>query len=348
MSFSKNLLRWYDRNARDLPWRVSPADGKAGVWPDPYHVWLSEVMLQQTTVATVKAYYQKFLTRWPTVGFLAAAAIEDVMAEWAGLGYYSRARNLKACADLVAGEYGSEFPKTAAELRALPGIGEYTSAAVAAIAFGEKVPVVDGNIERVVTRQTADATPLPKVRVSCAAFMERETPSDRPGDFVQAMMDLGATICTPRSPACSLCPVSNGCEARKAETMLDYPVKATKKAKPTRKGAVFVARRDDGSVWMVRRPDKGLLGGMAALPTTQWDSRKDGATGIDAAPFDADWREVGSVKHTFTHFHLELGVWESEVGSPNGDGWWGDETEIPTVFRKAVNAAKDAVREDIE
>jgi len=346
MSFSNNLLDWYDRHARELPWRVSPADGKAGIRPEPYHVWLSEVMLQQTTVATVKTYYEKFLERWPTVGFLAAAANEDVMAEWAGLGYYSRARNLKACADLIAGEYGGKFPKTATQLRALPGIGDYTSAAIAAIAFGEKAPVVDGNIERVVTRQTADATPLPKAKTNCAIFMERETPEDRPGDFVQAMMDLGATICTPRNPVCSLCPVSGGCEARKAGTVLDYPVKAPKKTKPTRKGAVFVARRDDGSLWMIRRPNKGLLGGMAALPTTEWDSRKDGATGVNAAPFEADWREVGQAKHTFTHFHLELEVWETEALSPSGEGWWGDEADLPTVFRKAVNVAKASIRKE--
>lgn len=346
MSFSDNLLDWYDRHARDLPWRVSPADGKAGVRPDPYHVWLSEVMLQQTTVAKVRAYYEKFLTRWPTIGILAAAATEDVMAEWAGLGYYSRARNLKACADLIASEYGGKFPESAAMLRALPGIGEYTSAAIAAIAFGESVPVVDGNIERVVTRQTADATPLPKAKANCAGFMERETSVDRPGDFAQAMMDLGATICTPRNPVCGLCSVSEGCKARKAGTMLDYPVKVAKKAKPIRKGAVFVAWRDDGSVWMIRRPDKGLLGGMAALPTTEWDSRKDGATGIDSAPYTADWQESGLVKHTLTHFHLELEVWKTKGASPSGDGWWGNEADLPTVFRKAVNAVKTTSRED--
>ena len=346
MSFSDNLLDWYDRHARELPWRVGPADGKAGILPDPYHVWLSEVMLQQTTVATVKTYYEKFLARWPTVGELAAAASDDVMAEWAGLGYYSRARNLKACADVIAGEYDGEFPQTVAELRTLPGVGEYTSAAIAAIAFGENASVVDGNIERVVTRRTADATPLPRAKANCATFMARETPESRPGDFVQAMMDLGATICTPRNPVCGLCPVLESCKARQAGTMLDYPVKAAKKAKPTRKGAVFVARLDNGSVWMVRRPDKGLLGGMAALPTTDWDSRKDGAVGSDAAPFAADWRKVASVKHAFTHFHLELEVWKAECAPFVGDGWWGDEADLPTVFRKAVNATKAVIGGD--
>ncbi|MGI9355408.1 MAG: A/G-specific adenine glycosylase [Rhizobiaceae bacterium] len=340
MSFSDNLLDWYDRHARDLPWRIGPADGKAGVRPDPYHVWLSEVMLQQTTVATVKTYYEKFLARWPTIGFLAAATSEDVMAEWAGLGYYSRARNLNACANLIASEYGGKFPQSATELRALPGIGEYTSAAIAAIAFGEKVPVVDGNIERVVTRQTADATPLPKAKANCATFMERETPGDRPGDFVQAMMDLGATICTPKNPVCSLCSVSKWCKAREAGTMLDYPVKTAKKAKPTRKGAVFVVQRDDGLVWMVRRPDNGLLGAMAGLPATGWDSRKDGETGSGAAPFEADWRNTGSVKHAFTHFHLELEVWSTANADPLGDGWWGSMEALPTVFKKAVRTAR--------
>ncbi len=340
MSFSDRLLSWYDQHARELPWRVGPTDSKAGIRPDPYHVWLSEVMLQQTTVAAVKAYFEKFVSRWPTIGFLATASGEDVMAEWAGLGYYSRARNLKTCADIIADEYDGKFPQTAAELRQLPGIGEYTSGAIAAIAFGECVPVVDGNIERVVTRQTADSTPLPKAKTNCSAFMARETPADRPGDFVQAMMDLGATICTPKNPVCALCPVSDGCRAFGDGTMLDFPVKAAKKTKPVRKGAVFIVRRDNGNVWQVRRSDKGLLGGMAGLPTTDWDSRKDGATGSDAAPFAADWNAAGIVRHTFTHFHLELEVWLTEDVASRSDGWWGDSGDLPTVFRKAVQAAQ--------
>ncbi len=354
MSFSDTLLAWYDRHARDLPWRVSPADHKAGVRPDPYHVWLSEVMLQQTTVAAVKAYFEKFVARWPTVGFLAAASNEDVMAEWAGLGYYSRARNLKACADIVAGELNGSFPQSAEELRKLPGIGEYTSGAIAAIAFGKCVPVVDGNVERVVTRQTADSTPLPKAKANCSAFMARKTPQDRPGDFVQAMMDLGATICTPKKPVCALCPVSENCRAFADGTMLNFPVKAAKKAKPLRKGAVFVIRKDkdNASVWQVRRPDKGLLAGMAGLPTTDWTSCRDGETGSAAAPFDADWTAVGTIRHTFTHFHLELEVWLTGDTTIRADdwkdnGWWADVGDLPTVFRKAVQAVQTSERMDL-
>ncbi|MDD9910764.1 MAG: A/G-specific adenine glycosylase [Ahrensia sp.] len=340
MSFSNDLLAWYDRHARVLPWRIGPHDTKRGIRANPYHVWLSEVMLQQTTVAAVKAYFEKFITIWPTVDGLAAAREEHVMAAWAGLGYYSRARNLKACAQIVSGEFGGHFPETAVDLRKLPGIGDYTSAAIAAIAFGEAAPVVDGNIERVVTRQTADATPLPKAKSNCTAFMVRETPKERPGDFVQAMMDLGATICTPKNPACAICPVFEPCEARKAGTMLDFPVKAPKKAKPNRKGAVFVLIRSDGFVWTVQRPHNGLLGGMAALPTTDWTARQDGATGVGSAPFEARWTDVGTVKHTFTHFHLELEVWGAKGDTPESEGRWNEPNVLPTVFRKAAQAAQ--------
>ncbi len=334
-TFSDHLLGWYDRHARALPWRMPPGSPDRA---DPYHVWLSEVMLQQTTVAAVKPYFDRFVSRWPTVVDLAAASDEDVMAAWAGLGYYSRARNLKACAEIVAGEMGGRFPDTQDALRALPGIGDYTSAAIAAIAFGEAAPVVDGNVERVVTRFTADPTPLPKAKAGCRAFMAGETPKDRPGDFVQAMMDLGATICTPRKPVCSLCPVSSSCEARKQGTQESYPVKAAKKAKPVRVGAAFVATRGE-AVWCVRRAGTGLLGGTAGVPSTAWSSQADGATGSSAAPFEAEWKLAGTVRHTFTHFHLELEVWTAEAG-PTGDGWWeADIATLPTLFRKAVQAA---------
>lgn len=340
------LLTWYDRHARILPWRVSPQDGKMGVVANPYHVWLSEVMLQQTTVATVKSYFEKFVHQWPTVEDLAACDREDVMKAWAGLGYYSRARNLKACADIVALERGGQFPRSAAELQQLPGIGAYTSAAIAAIVYGHREPVVDGNIERVSCRIRADATPLPAAKSNCRAFMEAVTPEDRPGDFVQAMMDLGATICTPKSPACSLCPLQQDCAAFAAGTQLEFPVKPSKKPKPTRVGAAFVAERDDGAIWLVKRPPKGLLGGMSTVPTTNWTASVDGETRSCAAPTAANWRQRGIVRHTFTHFHLELTVWSGSVQKMAGDGWWSDRSTLaaealPTVVKKVIVAVQE-------
>lgn len=340
--FSQNLLVWYDRHARVLPWRVSPSDGKQGVRPDPYHVWLSEVMLQQTTVATVKAYFEKFVARWPSVTDLAASEADEVMKEWAGLGYYSRARNLKACADLIASNFNGAFPETQAELVKLPGIGDYTSAAIAAIAFGERSAVVDGNIERVVTRQKCIETPLPKAKQNCRDFMNLVTPEQRPGDFVQAMMDLGATVCTPRNPGCVLCPVRESCGAAREGRQTEFPVKAAKKAKPTRKGAAFVARKEDGSIYLIKRGDKGLLGGMAAVPTTDWSASQNGETGKDFAPLSADWQECGIVRHTFTHFHLELTVY-SALAEPALDGWWSSPVTLasealPTLMKKVISA----------
>ena len=351
----RKLLNWYDRHARTLPWRVSPQDGMNGVVPNPYHVWLSEVMLQQTTVATVGAYFQKFVHKWPRVEDLAASDTEEVMKAWAGLGYYSRARNLKACAEMVAADYGGKFPQTAAELQKLPGIGPYTAAAISAIAFGQAEPVVDGNIERVSTRYTANATPLPAVKEDCRAFMADVTPQDRPGDFVQAMMDLGATICTPRNPACALCPISEGCAARAANAATDYPVKAPKKKKPTRVGAAYVLQRADGAIWLTKRPDSGLLGGMSVVPTTGWTSRQDGETSVSAAPVEEDWKNCGTVRHTFTHFHLELQIWFAAGAAMTtlvpGSGWWSAADDIPgealpTVMKKAISAAiSDAFKE---
>lgn len=351
----QKLLTWYDRHARTLPWRISPQDGKDGVVADPYHVWLSEVMLQQTTVATVGSYFQKFVHKWPRVEDLAASDTEEVMKAWAGLGYYSRARNLKACAEMVVRDYSGNFPQTAAELQELPGIGPYTAAAISAIAFGNAEPVVDGNIERVSTRYTANATPLPAVKEDCRAFMTKVTPTDRPGDFVQAMMDLGATICTPRNPACALCPIMDGCAARATNSATNYPVKAPKKQKPTRVGAAFILRRADGAIWLTKRPNSGLLGGMSVVPTTDWTSRKDGETSVSAAPVNEDWKDCGSVRHTFTHFHLELRIWYAESDAMAievpGAGWWSASDEIsgealPTVMKKAISAAiRDAFKE---
>jgi A/G-specific adenine glycosylase len=346
---SERLFEWYDRHARALPWRVLPAERAAGKQADPYHIWLSEVMLQQTTVATVKAYYGKFLRLWPTVEALASAPTEAVMGAWAGLGYYARARNLHACAKAVAAEHGGRFPATETGLRTLPGIGEYTAAAIAAIAFDVPAAVVDGNIERVVTRLHAIDTPLPAGKALVKAHVAGMTPSRRPGDFAQAMMDLGATICTPRRPACVLCPLSEGCLARIAGTMELYPVKAAKKPKPARQGAAFVAvRAGDGAIFLRRRPETGMLGGMDEPPTTEWGVRRDGATGAGAAPFPAAWTRAGSVVHVFTHFQLTLEVWRADVADAAGaEGRFVTPAglvavALPTLMKKAIELAEPA------
>ena len=343
-SFHSNLLDWYDGNARKLPWRIEPAESKSGVLPDPYHIWLSEVMLQQTTVAAVKDYFAKFITLWPTVNDLARASQDDVMKAWAGLGYYSRARNLKKCADYVAHELNGQFPETQDGLLKLPGVGPYTSAAISTIAFQNKAPVVDGNIERVVTRYTANATPLPDAKKDCAEFVDVEMPQTRPGDFAQAMMDLGATVCTPRNPVCALCPVQTGCKSHQAGTMMSFPVKAPKKTKPHRKGAAFVLQRPDGAIWLRKRPDKGLLAGMSEVPTTDWTARADGNIGAASAPSEADWVSKGTINHVFTHFHLELEVWQAVGQAPDNHGWWADRDKVnsealPTVMKKVISAA---------
>ena len=328
------LLNWYDRHHRVLPWRVSPADHAAGVLADPYRVWLSEVMLQQTTVAAVKDYFHRFTTRWPDVAALAAADDAEVMAEWAGLGYYARARNLLKCARAVVADHGGQFPRTEAGLRALPGIGPYTAAAVAAIAFDAPATVVDGNVERVIARLYRLETPLPRARPEIAALAARLTPDRRPGDYAQAMMDLGATICTPRNPTCVLCPWCDPCAARAAGDAADFPRKAPKAEKPTRQGTLWLLTRPDGAVLLEQRPDKGLLGGMTGFPTTDWD-------GTDLPePLAAPWRTAGEVRHTFTHFHLRLTVL---VATSQGNPTRGQfvpraafaPSALPTVMRKA-------------
>jgi A/G-specific adenine glycosylase len=350
-----DLLGWYDRHHRELPWRVSPAARAKGASPDPYHVWLSEVMLQQTTVQAVKAYFEKFLALWPTVADLAAADTEEVMKAWAGLGYYARARNLKKCAEAVVAVHGGRFPGSVEELRALPGIGDYTSAAVAAIAFDIRALVMDGNVERVVSRLFAVEEPLPGAKPLLKARLEELTPDTRPGDFAQAMMDLGATICTPRRPACALCPWRESCQALHAGDPELFPVKAPKKEKPVRRGAAFVAVRD-GSVLLRKRVETGLLGGMTEVPTSAWTASKDGATGAEAAPFAAGWRACGTIVHVFTHFELRLDVLRADLGSrdsadvPGEAGWWEPLSSLgaqalPTVMKKAISAAiPDAFR----
>ena len=331
------LLDWYDAHARDLPWRVPPgADRRA----DPYAVWLSEVMLQQTTVAAVRGYFERFTTRWPTVRDLAAAADEEVMAAWAGLGYYARARNLLRCAREVVARGGS-FPDTEAELLTLPGIGPYTAAAIAAIAFDRPAVVLDGNVERVMARRHAVEEPLPDSKERLRALAARHTPDRRPGDYAQAVMDLGATICTPRNPACGICPWMAGCEGRLAGIAVSLPRKRPRAAKPVRHGTAWFARRADGAVLMVTRPPRGLLGGMRALPSSDW-----GEAGAPVAPpFTADWIEAGEVRHTFTHFHLLLRVMAARVEHGSGGAWIErpDPGDLPTVFAKAFRLGASAL-----
>lgn len=341
-----SLLEWYDRHHRSLPWRTPPEALARGERPDPYRVWLSEIMLQQTGVQTVIPYFHAFTRRWPDVAALAAAPVEDVLKAWAGLGYYSRARNLKKCAEQVAALPGGAFPASEAGLKALPGVGDYTAAAIGAIAFGLRTAVVDGNVERVVARLCAIPTPAREAKAEIRAIVAGLTPPDRPGDFAQAMMDLGATLCTPRRPACALCPIRLHCAAFAAGEAECYPVKAERAARPRRAGAAFVAVRRDGAILLRRRPESGLLGGMSEVPTTGWTARADGDTAASAAPFPAPWRHAGAISHVFTHFELQLEVYRADVDSlaaPAGH-WWSDAGAVsgealPTVMRKAIRAA---------
>jgi A/G-specific adenine glycosylase len=343
----RDLLAWYDRHHRELPWRVSPVAHARGKRPDPYHIWMSEVMLQQTTVQAVKAYFEKFLSLWPTVQDLASADTEDVMKAWAGLGYYARARNLKKCAEAVVDQHGGVFPSTLEGLQGLPGIGDYTSAAIASIAFDVRALVMDGNVERVLSRIFAVTEALPGAKPILKAHLETLTPHDRPGDFAQAMMDLGATLCTPRRPACSLCPWRDNCLALAGHDPETFPVKAPKKHKPIRLGAAFVAVDDRQRVLLKKRIESGLLGGMTEVPTTAWNSNRDGDTETSAAPFAADWKAAGTITHVFTHFELRLTVYRADVVAAQTDddnGWWEpvanlDGEALPTVMKKAIAAA---------
>jgi len=332
------LLGWYDAHHRSLPWRSPPG----ALPPEPYRVWLSEVMLQQTTTAAVAPYFAKFTNRWPTVEALAAADEAEVMAAWAGLGYYARARNLIACARAVAAR-GGEFPRSEAELRQLPGLGAYTAAAIAAIAFGERAAVVDANVERVISRLYVIATPLPQARVSIRAAVEKLTPQNRPGDFAQAMMDLGATVCTSRAPRCLPCPLKQHCAGRKLGPE-QFPVKAPKAAKPQRQGRTYWIERH-GQVWLVQRAGRGMLGGMRALPDDGWSARTDGS---GARPLAGEWTPAGSVRHDFTHFDLDLQLMVYSGGDfttlPGDSGEWWDigrlaEAGLPTLFAKAARLA---------
>jgi A/G-specific adenine glycosylase len=340
-----DLLAWYERHARLLPWRVGPAERAEGVRPDPYRIWLSEVMLQQTTVKAVIPYFHRFIRRWPTVRDLAAAPEAEIMAAWAGLGYYSRARNLVACARAMAARAGARFPETAAELARLPGIGAYTSAAIAALAFDEPVAVVDGNVERVAARLFAIGTPLPAAKEIVRERLQPLVPHARPGEFAEALMDLGATICAPRSPACGVCPLLGLCEAQRLGRQLDFPVKAPRRERPIRYGTAYVARRADGAILLRRRPPKGLLGGMSEVPGSEWAADPPDQ---DGPPFAADWRAVAQpVAHGFTHFELRLSILRADLGqeaaAPPGH-WWAPagslpDQALPNVMKKAVEAA---------
>ncbi|WP_226779806.1 A/G-specific adenine glycosylase [Oceaniglobus trochenteri] len=345
---SDALLAWYDVHAREMPWRVSPADRAAGLRPDPYRVWLSEVMLQQTTVAAVRGYFHRFTARWPTVTDLAAAEDGEVMGEWAGLGYYARARNLLKCARVVAGQ-GGRFPDSHDALLKLPGIGPYTAAAISAIAFDRPETVVDGNVERVMARLFAVQTPLPTAKPELTAHAARLTPRARPGDHAQAVMDLGATICTPKSPACGICPWMAPCAARAAGIAAQLPRKLPRQAKPVRHGVAYVARRADGALLLERRPDRGLLGGMLGWPGAPW-----GDEPVERPPLAADWRDPGiEVRHTFTHFHLILSIRTADVAQdarPETGSFLSPAqfrpSDLPTVMRKVHDAASGRREDD--
>ncbi len=332
------LLDWYDRAARDLPWRTGPKARAEGQRPDPYRVWLSEIMLQQTTVPHAARYFAEFTRRWPTVEALAEAEDADVMAAWAGLGYYARARNLLKCAREVAAL--GAFPETEADLLKLPGIGPYTAGAIAAIAFDQRAAAVDGNVDRVFARLLALKGEWKAEKKVVAETVRELVPNMRSGEFAEALMDLGATICTPKSPNCLICPLSELCMARAEGDPDRYPVKPAKLKKPTRRGAAFVLI-DGGEVLLERRPNKGLLGGMVGLPGSVW--AEDGDAGVAKAPAEADWREIGEVRHVFTHFSLELTVWRADLNGERPDGLWtplGEVSGLPSVFGKAWALAR--------
>ena len=336
------LLAWYDRHRRVLPWRAA-----AGERPDPYRVWLSEIMLQQTTVATVGRYFVAFLERWPTVEALAAADLDAVLHAWQGLGYYARARNLHRCARTVAADHGGRFPDTEEGLRALPGVGRYTAAAIAAIAFGRRATVVDGNVERVVARLHAVEAAMPAAKPTLYGLAAALTPAQRAGDFAQAMMDLGATVCTPRSPRCGLCPWADACRARAAGIAEALPRRAEKAARPVRHGVAFWIARADGSVLLRRRAEEGLLGGMIEVPSTDWRAAPwTEAEAVRHAPAGAGFRPLpGVVRHVFTHFALELRVMAAAAhAAPAEAGFWCPidrfgEHAFPTVMKKVVRHA---------
>lgn len=341
------LLGWYDANARDLPWRIGPAERRAGRITDPYHVYLSETMLQQTTVATVAPRFLQFIARWPTLRDLAQSPLEAVLDHWSGLGYYARARNLHACAQHVVRDFGGAFPADIEALKSLPGIGPYTAAAIAAIAFDLPIVPVDGNIERVTTRLFAIQTPLPAAKGQIAVQSARFAGKDRPGDVAQALMDLGAGVCIPRQPRCPLCPWAGTCRAASAGIAAQLPQKPAKIAKPQRFGAAFIALKD-GEALTIRRPPRGLLGGMRVFPSADWIATETPLSLIEA-PFPGNWRFEGVISHEFTHFALRLRVYSAAFSADLPTLPVGFSTpewrpvgadlakSLPTVMRKALH-----------
>lgn len=330
----QDLLAWYDQDRRDLPWRYNRRQK-----PDPYKVWLSEIMLQQTTVKAVKPYFERFTDRWPTVGKLATAQLDDVLAMWAGLGYYSRARNLHKCAQAVVEQYGGKFPRDESELRALPGIGPYTAAAIAAIAFGEPATPVDGNIERIISRLFGVDEPLPLSKPEIKRLAATLTPDKRPGDYAQAMMDLGATVCTPKSPLCMMCPLQQACYAHAHGLEKALPARMERRERPHRVGIAFLALREDGQLLLRRRPNDGLLGGMMEIPSTEWsDLLPPIDQALRVAPLKADWWQVpGTVTHIFTHFKLELIVYRAIPSVDNQLTFWADPQRCKWVPRRLLD-----------
>jgi A/G-specific adenine glycosylase len=338
------LLAWYGRHRRNLPWRAAP-----GERAEPYKVWLSEIMLQQTTAAAVKPYFTAFVSRWPDVGSLARAGSEEILRAWAGLGYYARARNLHACARIVANELGGEFPSTEAELQRLPGVGPYTAAAIAAIAFGRQALAIDGNVERVLARLLAIEAPRPRLTREIKARAADLVPEERPGDFNQALMDLGASLCAPKAPACKLCPLRESCLGFVSGAPESLPQKLPRPEKPVRYGAVFFVRRKDGALLVRTRPPKGLLGGMVELPGTDWKENFGAAEALSEAPVATSYRKLSrQVTHTFTHFRLRLDVYVAEdpqsLQAPEGGRFLPeDELEkeaFSSVMRKVIAAAR--------
>ena len=352
-TLSHRLLAWYDTHGRSLPWRAKP-----GETPDPYRVWLSEIMLQQTTVATVGPYFLNFIRRWPTLDALTCAELDEVLTVWAGLGYYSRARNLHACARIIAECHQGRFPSDEDTLRSLPGIGFYTAAAIAAIAFDRRANVVDGNVERVIARLFDVKVPLPESKRHLRDLALSILPSSRFGDYAQALMDLGATLCVPRTPKCSACPLEAYCQGRARGTAADLPRRKPRKERPVRRGAAFWLQRSDGAVLLHRRPPQGLLGGMLEVPSSPWLDTQPSAPDLLAhAPFNTSWRKQdGLVRHTFTHFHLELEVYTARLSQPRPDRdedpkddyQWApldalERLALPTLMKKVARHARKAL-----
>lgn len=340
----RQLLAWYDQEGRTLPWRIRPEDRIAGgPVADPYAIWLSEIMLQQTTVPHATPYWHRFLSLWPTVQDLAVAPRDDVLREWAGLGYYARARNLHACATELAAHHDGQFPGTLDGLRSLPGIGDYTANAILAAAFDKPASVVDGNVERVITRLHRVETAMPKAKPEVRKLAAAIADPDRSGDYAQAIMDLGATVCTPRKPDCSACCWSFACAASAVGDMERYPVKAPRKVKPVRRGTAWLVRRA-GRIWLRKRGDAGLLGGMTEVPSSPW---LETGHASEAPPLEAEWADRGEVRHVFTHFELRLAVREGEAspGWEPDSGYWADERDLgnealPSVMRKVLAARR--------